>query len=69
MCHRNKTGWVMKIVTAMFVLAVFTSSSFAEEKLASAGGKQGPEIFVQLGHTSDVSSVAFSPDGKYTYAS
>jgi WD40 repeat protein len=52
---KEKIGWVMKIVTALCLLAVFLSSAFAEEK---------PEIFVQLGH-SGVNSVAFSADGKY----
>lgn len=55
MCHGYKTGWVMKIVTVVCVLAVFLSSAFAADK---------PEIFVQLGH-SGVQSVAFSRDGAY----
>jgi len=37
----------------------------AAEKLAPAGSKQGPEIFVQLGHKSSISALAISPDGKY----
>ena len=37
----------------------------AAEKPAPAGSKQGPEIFPQLGHTSSVESVAFSPDGRF----
>lgn len=37
----------------------------ASEKVAPAGSRQGPEIFVQMGHSDNVSSVAFSPDGKY----
>lgn len=51
----NKTGWAIKIMSAVCLLAVFLCSAFAEEK---------PEIFVQLGH-SGVQSVAFSADGKY----
>jgi len=41
------------------------SSVSAAEKLAPAGSKQGPEIFVQLGHESIISTLAISPDGKY----
>lgn len=44
------------------------NSAFAAEKLAPAGDKQGPEIFVQLGH-SGVQSVAFSKSGVYALSS
>lgn len=54
--HEYKTGWVMKSVIAVCVLAIFLSSAFAAEK---------PEIFVQLGHKYGVSAITFSPDGKY----
>lgn len=47
------------------ILSINSAAAFAAEKLAPAGGKQGPEIFVQLGHTDPVYAVAFSPDGKY----
>lgn len=30
------------------ILSISSASSFAAEKLAPAGSKQGPEIFVQL---------------------
>lgn len=36
--------------------SISSASAFASEK---------PEIFVQMGHTHNVTSVAFSPDGKY----
>jgi WD40 repeat protein len=65
MCHGFKTGWVMKIVTVLCVLAVLLSSAFAAEKLAPVESQQGPEIFVQLGHSSGIESVFFTSDGSY----
>lgn len=47
----------------IFLLPIGPAS--AAEKIAPAGGKEGPEIFVQLGHSESVNSIAFSPDGKY----
>lgn len=44
---------------------IVSDKSVVDEKLAPAGSKQGPEIFVQLGHADLISSVAFSPGGKY----
>ena len=38
------------------ILSINSAAAFASEK---------PEIFVQMGHTHNVTSVAFSPDGKY----
>ncbi|MDD5169490.1 MAG: caspase family protein, partial [Syntrophales bacterium] len=55
----------MKIMTAACVLAVLLNSAFAAEKLIPGDSKQKPEIFVQLGHTEGVKSVAFSPDGTH----
>ncbi|CUU07126.1 delta-60 repeat domain-containing protein [Candidatus Kryptobacter tengchongensis] len=51
----------MKVVEIIAILAfsvsvAFSGGSFTDEK---------PEIFVQLGHTDDVTSVAISSDGKY----
>ena len=60
-----KTGLVTKILMALFVGGVFLNTAFAAEKLVPASGKQRPEIFVQTGHSSNVSSIDFSPDGKY----
>lgn len=45
-----KTGFVMKVLMAVFVLAVFLNPVIASEKPAPEGFNQGPEIFVQLGH-------------------
>lgn len=53
----------LKVVIVVFVLAVLLSSVFAAEKPAPANEK--PEIFAQLGHSGQVQSAAFSPDGKY----
>ena len=52
------------------MLSVSSVSASASEKLAPAGSKQGPEIFVQLGHsdsagTGSISSAVFSHAGKY----
>jgi WD40 repeat protein len=47
------------------ILSISSASTFASEKLAPAGSKQGPEIFVQLAHKSVISTLAISPDGKY----
>ncbi len=52
-------------VGVMAILSITPGSASASEKFTPAGSKQGPEIFVQMGHSDNVSSVAFSPDGKY----
>ena len=65
MSHDYKTGLVVKIVMVLCALAVLVSSALAAEKIALAGSKQGPEIFVQMGHSGDISTFTFSPDGKY----
>ena len=43
------------LVCLIASFAITISPLFAEEK---------PEVFVQLGHSSSVTSVAFSPDGR-----
>ena len=65
MRHSCKTSWLIKIATVLCAPAVLLSSAFAVEKLAPADNKQGPDIFVQLGHSSNVSAMAISPDGKH----
>ena len=48
------------------MIAVLSASLvFAEEKLDPAGSKQGPEIFLQLGHSAWVQTADMSADGKY----
>ncbi len=49
---------IMRIITGItiFMLSNVNTQVYAEEK---------PEIFVQLGHCYTVTSVVFSPDGKY----
>jgi WD40 repeat protein len=54
--HGYKTGWVMKIVTAVCVLAVFLSSAFAAEK---------PQIFVQTGHATPVEFLVVDKNERY----
>ncbi|MFA4828880.1 MAG: caspase family protein [Thermodesulfovibrionales bacterium] len=51
-----KIALAKKIVISLFLLVLFSKPTAAAEK---------PEIFVQLGHTDQVTSVAFSPDGRY----
>jgi len=48
-----------KTMLAMAVLAVALAA------LTPAHAQEKPEIFVQLGHSGSVDSVAYSPDGKY----
>ncbi len=43
----------------------FVSCVIAGMSLTSAFAAEKPEIFVQMGHTKQVTSVAFSPDGKH----
>jgi len=45
-----------KVFLNLLVLVSFLTPAFASER---------PEVYVQLGHTSVVPSVAFSPDGRY----
>ncbi|MEN6624416.1 MAG: caspase family protein, partial [Smithella sp.] len=47
----------------IFILSM--SSASAAGKLAPASSKQRPDIFIQTGHSSNVASIDFSPDGKY----
>jgi len=47
------------------IVILSTSLVFAEEKLAPAGSQQGPEIFLQLGHSAWVQTADMSADGKY----
>jgi WD40 repeat protein len=47
------------IIVICLLFGVFATTNSA---LASS---EKPEIFVQLGHTKHVSSVAFSPDGRF----
>ena len=44
------------LISVMFFCWIFANVAFANEK---------PEIFLQLGHSSLVASVAFSPDGRH----
>lgn len=53
------------VVCLLVISVVGIDIVLAQEKFAPAGSKQGPEIFVQLGHLDSVHSVVFSPDGKY----
>ena len=55
MKRRNETGMTQKIMIVFVGLFL----------MAEVGLAQVPELIVQTGHTNAVTSVAFSPDGKY----
>lgn len=52
----HKINFALRILAAVFAVLVISNTAMAYEK---------PEFFVQLGHSDDVNSVAFSPDGWY----
>ena len=52
----HKIKFALKMLVAVFAVLVISSHAMANEK---------PEIFAQLGHTHNIRSVAFSPDGRY----
>ncbi len=56
MCEMYKTSSVIKVITSLFLVLAFLSPALAQEK---------PDIFVQMGHSYNVYSVSFSPDGRY----
>ena len=55
------TGLLLTFLLADTMLA---SRVYAAEQPSPSSSKQKPEIFVQLGHSGWVKSVAFSPDGR-----
>lgn len=62
---RFKRLWRSLFISSALIAVVSASLVFAEEKLAPAGSKPGPEIFLQLGHSAWVQTVGMSTDGKY----
>jgi len=52
----HKIKFAFRILAAVFAVLVISNTAMANEK---------SKIFVQLGHTNFIESVAFSPDGKY----
>jgi WD40 repeat protein len=50
------------LITILYVLPGLV---FAAGNPADSEGKQGPDIFVELGHTSSINTVEFSPDGRF----
>ena len=52
-------------VYCFLIISVFITEAFCAGQLVPAGSSQGPEIFVQKGHSGNVSTICFSPDGKY----
>ncbi|HBR21357.1 MAG TPA: hypothetical protein DD713_02110 [Nitrospiraceae bacterium] len=55
---------LLSVILISAAILLSSNITFAAEKFTPAGSKQGPEIFVQLGH-SGVQSIVFSSDGKY----
>lgn len=53
----HKINFALRILAVVFVVLVISNPAMASEK---------PEIFVQLGHSSVVTSVVMSSDGVYT---
>lgn len=52
----HKINVALRILAAVFAVLVIPNPAMADEK---------PEIFVQMGHSFVITSVAFSPDGRY----
>ncbi|MBT7696295.1 MAG: WD40 repeat domain-containing protein, partial [Desulfobacterales bacterium] len=52
----HKLKFAFRILTVVFTILVISTPSLADEK---------PEIFVQFGHTRSITSVAFTPDGRF----
>ena len=50
---------------AVAILILGCVTAWASEKPAPAISRQGPEIFVQMGHSGEVRSIAISPDNKF----
>jgi WD40 repeat protein len=65
MKRRSMKTLAMGLFTVGLIFIAAGVGMCAAEKLAPAGSKQGPEIFVQTGHSNGVGFVAFSPDGRY----
>ncbi len=61
----HKPGFITKILMTLIIWEFCLCPVFAADKIIPASGRQKPEIFVQTGHSSNVSSIDFSPDGKY----
>ena len=52
----HKINFTLRMLAVVFAVLVISNTAMTSEK---------PEIFVQLGHSRLVTSVAFSPDGRY----
>jgi len=53
------------LVFCLLSISFFTAEAFCAGPPVPAGRSQGPDIFVQKGHSGPVSAIGFSPDGKY----
>ncbi len=51
------------MITLIFLVSC--GENIQEQPSQNTQSSKKPEVFVQLGHSSPVSSVAFSPDGKF----
>lgn len=52
-------------VFCFLITSAFAAEVFCANPLTPAGKPQRPDIFVQKGHSTNVSAIDFSPDGKY----
>ncbi|PKN70100.1 MAG: hypothetical protein CVU54_06825 [Deltaproteobacteria bacterium HGW-Deltaproteobacteria-12] len=50
------------LIAVLYILPV---TGFAADHLVSVDGREKPETFVQIGHTSSINTIDLSPDGKW----
>ncbi|MDP2852955.1 MAG: caspase family protein [Smithellaceae bacterium] len=62
---RFKYLWRSLFASLGMIVILSVSLVFAAEKLVPAASQQGPEIFLQLGHSAWVQTLDMSKDGKY----
>ena len=65
-CKYRTYCYTANLIVLLLLAAVFynSCSSIGTAGGASSSGLGGMDVFPQLGHTSQVNSVAFSPDGR-----
>ena len=65
-----KSNWKIECILLFFCFVMLSfmgcgSSMHSPKSVKDKLSTMSPSIFVQLGHSGNVNSVAFSPDGKY----
>ncbi len=53
------------VIGLITILSILPVSGFAADNLVSMEGREKPETFVQIGHTSSINTIDLSPDGKW----